>query len=226
MYEDWTDELVRSFEANRNAENAEGAYNYMRKQFVFLGLKADLRRSLAKPFLREAKSWSMTETLLKVEELWLREEREYQHFAMELLAASKKKWDFGVWENIETCVLRKSWWDTVDYLASNCAGPFFRAFPDLIEEIVLNRWNGSNNLWLNRTAILYQLKYKDDTDLDVLEKCILKHASSTEFFHRKAIGWALRQYAKFDAEWVRNFVKHNELSGLSKREALKNIGFA
>ncbi|QDY46865.1 DNA alkylation repair protein [Planococcus glaciei] len=84
-------------------------------------------------------------------------------------------------------------------------------------------WSQADNIWTNRTVILHQLKYKQETDTMLLSRIILEHAASPEFFIQKSIGWALREYAKTDADWVRSFVLENELMPLSKREAMKNI---
>jgi 3-methyladenine DNA glycosylase AlkD len=104
-------------------------------------------------------------------------------------------------------------------LASRVVGP--RA-----ERAVLERWLDSGDLWLERTAILHQLGYGDRTDADFLFRACLTHAASTEFFLRKAIGWALRHYARTDPDAVLAFVADHadELSGLSRREALKHLG--
>jgi 3-methyladenine DNA glycosylase AlkD len=112
----------------------------------------------------------------------------------------------------------KSWWDTVDVLASRVVGP-------VAERPIIESWLTSGDLWLERTAILHQLGYGERTDADFLFRSCLTHAASTEFFLRKAIGWALRQYARVDPAAVRGFVAAHadELSGLSRREALKHL---
>jgi 3-methyladenine DNA glycosylase AlkD len=123
---------------------------------------------------------------------------------------------------IEKLVTTKSWWDTVDFLASNAAGPWFRKFPEKKSEIT-SRWNASENFWLQRMSILFQLKYKAETDTKILRSYILPLMESKEFFIRKAIGWALREYAKTDPKFVSKLVKELPLSPLSKKEAMKGI---
>lgn len=83
------------------------------------------------------------------------------------------------------------------------------------------RWMNSDNMWLQRTCLLFQLKYKTSTDTQLLSSFIKPLSSSNEFFIRKAIGWALREYSKTDPDFVIQFTKENTLSGLSEREALK-----
>jgi 3-methyladenine DNA glycosylase AlkD len=117
-------------------------------------------------------------------------------------------------------IITRSWWDTVDALATGVVGPLVLRNPELAS--VMDEWLASANIWLARTAILHQLRYREHTDSERLFSYCLARSADTEFFIRKAIGWALREYSKTDASAVRQFVAENEhnLSGLSKREAL------
>jgi 3-methyladenine DNA glycosylase AlkD len=117
-----------------------------------------------------------------------------------------------------------AWWDYVDVIASNRVGPILKAHPAPLKKIML-AWSECDNLWKRRTSILCQLGFKKETDIDLLYTCIEPSIDSKEFFLRKAIGWALRQYAWTDPAEVRRYVHHNEsrLSGLTKREALRNV---
>jgi 3-methyladenine DNA glycosylase AlkD len=121
---------------------------------------------------------------------------------------------------IRTLVTTKSWWDTVDSLAKNGAGGLVLRYPELAG--TMDRWVESENMWLRRTAILHQLGFKERTGADRLFRYCELRAHEQEFFIRKAIGWALREYSKVDADAVRRFVADHDaaLSGLSKREAL------
>ena len=123
---------------------------------------------------------------------------------------------------MEYCLLNKSWWDTVDCIASEWLGPYFKMFPEKIQSVTLS-WNTSSNKWLQRSSIMFQKAYKKNTDTELLVKYILHCSKSKDFFIQKAIGWALREYSKTDSEWVKQFVNKNELATLSKREALKRI---
>ncbi len=115
-----------------------------------------------------------------------------------------------------------AWWDYVDELAANRIGPLLAAYPKPMAA-TLRTWAKGTDLWLARTSILAQLAFKGQTDLTLLYDCITPSIESPEFFLRKAIGWALRQYARHDMAEVRRFVNaHPALSGLSKREALKH----
>ena len=84
-------------------------------------------------------------------------------------------------------------------------------------------WSLSDNMWTNRSAILHQLKFKQETDADLLFRIIQQHSTSNEFFIQKSIGWALREYAKTDPDLVMSFVEKHPLKPLSKREALKHF---
>jgi 3-methyladenine DNA glycosylase AlkD len=125
---------------------------------------------------------------------------------------------------IEYLLVTKSWWDTVDTLAGHAVGTQFKRFPD-VREKYLKKWRKSDNFWLRRTTLLFQLGYKEETDFELLCELIHENLGSDEFFINKAIGWALRQYAHTDPASVKKFVKATkELHPLSRREALKNIG--
>ncbi|MCK5077528.1 MAG: DNA alkylation repair protein, partial [Calditrichia bacterium] len=114
----------------------------------------------------------------------------------------------------------KSWWDTVDFIATNLVGPLFEKYSELIIPYT-KKWMDSGNIWLQRTSILFQLKYKEKTDFKLIIGFIQQCSSSNEFFIQKAIGWILREYSKTDASTVIEFVKNNKLAPLSEREALK-----
>lgn len=120
----------------------------------------------------------------------------------------------------EWMITTKSWWDTVDCIAPQCCGPLFAREPQLIQRYS-ERWVVSDHLWLRRAALLFQLKFKEQTDEALLFRYILLNADSDEFFIQKAIGWALREYAKTAPDTVRRFIQEHPLKPLSKRESLK-----
>jgi len=123
----------------------------------------------------------------------------------------------------EWLITTGSWWDTVDFLASTMVGNYFLKFPDGRDDIIA-KWLDSDNIWLQRSTLIYQLKYKDKVDLEVLSHCIERLTGTKEFFINKAIGWSLRSYSRVDKDWVIDFVNTHDLSHLSKREALKLVG--
>ena len=127
-------------------------------------------------------------------------------------------------EGIEYLITHKSWWDSVDSLA-----PYFAAsILSMDKSHALKKseeWIASGNLWLQRSAIIYQLKQKTKTDTEILEHNIMALIDHKDFFIRKAIGWALREYAKTNPEFTLDFVENHKdlLSNLSIREALKHF---
>ena len=214
--------LQKLFVQNANATNAAGAKAYMLNQFEYYGIKMVQRRKLCKDFIKAHPISSLTETEKIVKQAWQSPEREWQYFAIELLAHYKKQWRISTIRLIEYCIMHKSWWDTVDWIADAWVGEYFILFPEQTLSIT-GKWNRSDNMWLQRSSLLFPKKYKNATDTELLRKYILHLSGSKEFFIRKAIGWILREYAKTDPVWVKNFVQSNELSSLSKREALKHF---
>lgn len=209
------------FRANRSVADANPMEAYMKNQFPFLGIRATERKKLVADFLKEN---GMPDDLLSlVVELFAEEEREFQYAAIDLLSRYGKKQASEAIEIYEQLVTTKSWWDTVDGLAGTVVSNHFKLYPDLIP-IYNEAWINGDNIWLARTAILFQLKYKEETNAELLFANCEKWLGSKEFFIQKAIGWALRQYAKVDSEAVRVFVNSHTLAPLSRREALKHIG--
>ncbi|WP_346429178.1 DNA alkylation repair protein [Planococcus halocryophilus] len=214
--------IINSFEANRNPELAMPMSAYMRYQFDFLGIKNPLRNELLKKHLSAYQLPSrekLTEAVWKLYEL---PEREYQYAAIALLDRMRKELMLEDLSFVRQLIENKSWWDSVDSIAIRTLGHVVRK-ERTAGTLLMVEWSQAENMWTIRAAILHQLKYKKQTDTAVLSQIILQHVESPEFFIQKSIGWALREYAKTDAECVETFVSTHELMPLSKREALKNI---
>jgi 3-methyladenine DNA glycosylase AlkD len=212
------DRLVRAFEARDDAR-AVAMAKYMRGQFPFLGIPSPQRRLVQREALLGLPKPDQAALEDVIERLWQLPEREYQYAATELLSKHVSVCDASFVARLEWLLTTKSWWDTVDALASHVAGPLVLAHPELAD--VMDAWIESENVWLARTAILHQLGYKQRTDRERLFRYCVRRAPDTEFFIRKALGWALREYSKTDSEAVRAFVAaHGELSPLTRREAL------
>jgi 3-methyladenine DNA glycosylase AlkD len=214
--------LHKELVAVANKERAISAKAYLKNQFEFFGIQMPERRRICKFHTKQFAIADISALEEIIKELFSMKEREFQYYAIELLAAYKKLWQQDVIALMEHCIIRKSWWDTVDFLASDCIGPYFKEFPEKIEKVT-GKWNLSDNIWLQRSSLLYQKNYRNNTDLKLFSKYILHLATSKEFVIRKAIGWALREYAKTDPQWVLEFVNQHKLSTLSEREAIKNI---
>lgn len=212
--------LIESFNKHADTEYAERMRAYMKNQFDYLGLASPLRKELAKAFYKNHGYPEIEEIEALVEKCWKLPFREYKYFAMELMVRMKKKVGHDSILLYERLITDQSWWDTIDLIAPSLVGHHFMEFPE--ERIdYIDKWVASDNIWLQRSSILFQLKYKNKTDTNLLGSIILELVDSKEFFIRKAIGWALREYSKTDPAFVVRFVQNQELSGLSQREALK-----
>jgi 3-methyladenine DNA glycosylase AlkD len=212
--------LLDSMAAAADAELAAGMAAYLRDQFAMLGIKSPLRREILRAFLKEYGLPAVDDMPQVMRALWELPEREHQYNGMDIARRLQKKLGPAFVPTLEWLILTKSWWDTVDGLASNTAGPIFAAYPQARESAV-SRWRADENIWLRRTTLLFQLKYKDKTDAPLLFSLIEENLEDKEFFIQKAIGWALREYSKTDETAVRDFVAATALSPLAHREALK-----
>lgn len=209
--------------ANENEEIAYGAAKYMKNQFPFYGIKAPVRKEILKQFIQGNGLPKVEEIEGFVKYAWAQPQREWQYLGMEILekVSSKNKIE-NLTDIAQYIIENKSWWDTVDFIASNIVGKYFLKNLEKKVEII-EKWRYSNNLWLQRTCIIHQLKYKSKTDENLLYGLCMQLAEHSDFFIRKAIGWALREYSKTNPNSVANFVKHQTLSKLSYREATKYI---
>lgn len=193
---------------------------YMRNRFEFLGIKSPAQKALIKQFVAENGLPDLAQIESMVRELWSWPEREYQYIALTLLGRRQKQLTPNVVSLLEYLITTKSWWDTVDSIASHNVGNLFVGYPDR-QDPVIDSWRGSDNIWLRRTTLLFQLGYKTQTDEALLFSLIEQNRESKEFFIQKAIGWALREYSKTAPEAVQAFVAEASLAPLSQREALK-----
>lgn len=214
--------LKAVFKSHADSERAQAMERYMRDQFRFFGLPAPQRKELVGQFHSQWKQMAMSAALAAVQWLWVQDERECQYAAMELIQRRHKEFIPEHLVLIEEMIVGKSWWDTVDFIAANIAGPYFLRFPDQMEADT-ERWNRSGNLWLRRSSIIFQLKYRQKTREDLLFAYCANCAHERDFFIRKAIGWALRQYAKTEPEHVRHFLSTHQFSALSVKEAEKSL---
>ena len=218
--------ILEELHADANPDRARQQQAYMKSEMSYFGLSVPRCRRIAHEVLRDytpqnSAAW-VTSILLLWREATHREER---YVAIELLLHKK----FAHWlipdqlPVLEELVVTGAWWDYVDALAARGAGTMLVNHPVSTKHILF-KWAKDQNFWKRRVAILAQLKSKTNTDVDLLSKCIKPSIGHPEFFLRKGIGWALREYSKTNPDWVKEFVeKHPDLSGLSRREALKHI---
>jgi 3-methyladenine DNA glycosylase AlkD len=218
----YIEELIEIYRKNENLKNKTDMEKYMRNKFIFFGIKSPLRKKISKPFLINKNLPKNSELKNIIEELWDLNEREYQYFAIELLRKKANELNEFHLKYIEKLIVKKSWWDSIDGLASNIIGVIFKNHCNLRDKYS-RKWMDSKNIWLQRTIILFQLTYKNNTDSDFLFKNIIELKDSEEFFIQKAIGWSLRQYSKIEKDKVLDFINKTDLKPLSKREGLKWI---
>lgn len=213
--------LIQHMEEHAHPENQAPMAAYMKDQFPFLGIKSVERRQISAPFIKEWKKTKIIDWDI-VNSLWQMPQREYQYIACDYLKAMQKYLTPDDLASFENLITTKSWWDSIDALVKTI-GFLTLQYPEVKE--TMRKWSRESNIWLARTAILHQLGLKTETDTQLLEEVIKTNLGSNEFFINKAIGWALREYAKTDSEWVIHFLLtyREELHPLSWREANKHL---
>lgn len=214
-------DLITDLEENRNELLAESMSKYMQDKFRFLGVRGATRTEIYKKYFPDARKTKTIDWDF-VENCWNKEEREFQYVVVYYLKAMQKFLKREDISRLKYLIVTKSWWDTVDLLAKVVGSLIIR-----IEEYdqIMLEWSKDSNIWLRRVAILYQLSLKDKVDKQVLDEILVNNLGDSEFFINKAIGWALRDYSKYNPEWVREFIKKNKenMANLSIREASKYI---
>lgn len=213
-------DIIRDFYDAKIECNSAPMAAYMKNQFPFLGLKKPERQEIYKQYVRGWKKSGEIDWEF-VWYCWNLPEREFQYLAISYLDALKGLLNTSDLIKLKELIVNKSWWDSVDSIAP-LVGHIVLEFPESKDEHISD-WIINDNIWLKRVSILFQLKYKEETDTDFLGRAILHNSSTREFFIDKAIGWALREYSKTDKFWVKEFIENNELSKLSIREGSKYL---
>jgi 3-methyladenine DNA glycosylase AlkD len=242
---DW----IRQSKTQGDPDKAIPMSAYMRNRFDFLGWPQAIRRQHQQGLwvgLQEAGAASKGETLDNaipaslIDVLWQQPEREFQYTAMELALRYRACWGDDWIRSVYGWIQTKSWWDTVDWLAPKALGWYIlnktsgankksgagrgTALNTPLLEKVIAELHAHPNLWMQRSAFILQLDFREQTRFNLLSKMCLEKADTREFFLAKAMGWALRQYARQEPELVRAFVQKNpQLPALTRREALKHL---
>jgi 3-methyladenine DNA glycosylase AlkD len=205
---------------------------YMKSTMPYYGLTAPELKALLRPLLVEHRFEDRAEWETTARLLWdVATHREERYAAIALLRHRHyHPWiDVDLLPLLEHLVRTGAWWDYVDEIASHLAGQVLLDYRAAVTP-VMDEWATDDHLWIRRTAMLSQLRHKELTDTALLAHALVVNLDDTvlgkEFFIRKALGWALREHARTDAAWVRDFVETHadRLSGLSRREALKHLG--
>ncbi|MFA6070719.1 MAG: DNA alkylation repair protein [Janthinobacterium sp.] len=219
------DELKIALEAAAEPGRAAPMQAYMRDQFVFLGVAAPQRRLAVKALLADLKGVGADALLDHAHLLWQQPQREYQHVALDMLALHRRQLSIEHIPALLALARQRAWWDSVDGMAGIVG--------DVLQAELRRGGNGHAHMsdalrhmdfWLRRIAMLHQLGWRGDTDAGWLFDAALALAHEDEFFIRKAIGWALRDYAHHAPAEVLAFATEHrqQLSPLSYREALKH----
>lgn len=215
--------LQKAFQENSSKEQAIPMENYMKNHFPFYGIKTEKRRLIFKAIWQEHHDEVKQNSREIALQLFDFKEREMHYCAIEILIKNlKKNYQLDDIQLIEKILTTDSWWDSVDTIAKYILGEYLIEFPNETEKVI-QQFSESDHMWLNRSVILFQLSYKQNTNSEILFSECIKHAHSKEFFIQKAIGWALREYGRFYPNEVKEFVKQTILKPLSTKEALKNI---
>jgi 3-methyladenine DNA glycosylase AlkD len=221
------DALRAGLAAAGDPERAERMRAYMKSAMPFRGVPAPALRQVCREVLPAHPVEDRGSWLATVRVLWddaaYREER-YAALALTGHRAYRRWQDAGTLALYEHLAVTGAWWDHVDEIAANRVGPILAGDPATVGPVLLG-WAAGEDIWLRRVAILAQLKAKGATDTTLLRGCLEPSLERSEFFLRKAIGWALREYARTDPSWVLAYVCEQEdrLAPLSRREALKHL---
>lgn len=195
-------DIFEVFKSNADTVKAKEMSAYMRNNFLFLGIQKPKRAEFAKEFLKEKKKEKMIDWPF-IMRCYAMPEREYTYLALHYLDSMKNYIKSDDMPKIETLITTNSWWDSVDSMTS-AVWHLVAAYPE--NKAFICRWMDSENIWLRRISIIFQLSAGKNTNIKLLEKAIEHNLGSKEFFINKAIGWALRQYAKIDRAWVEKFL--------------------
>ena len=214
-------DLEADFRKASNSELAIPMENYMKNNFTYFGIKTENRRAIFKSNYEQNKEEVKSNFRAIAWELFQMKEREFHQTAIDLLVKEfKKSFVLEDIQLIEKLIITNSWWDSVDTIAKYLLGGYLLQFPSETLKVV-ERFSNSENMWLNRSSILFQLSYKEKNNFEILKSECEKHKDSNEFFIQKAIGWALRDYSRFNPKGVESYVNSTNLKPLSRREALR-----
>jgi 3-methyladenine DNA glycosylase AlkD len=219
-----TIEIRAAFKKAANPEEAPAMQSYMKSDMPFHGLKSAVRKEIYKEVFKKYKIDDDAEYETIIRELWDAKYREERYAAISFAVRQKEFHTLEMLPLYRMLIISGAWWDHVDGIAADLINPLLKKFPLEMKEI-LKQWIKDDDLWIRRTAILSQLRFKSDTDYEMLFDFCMRCLHEKSFWIRKAIGWALREYSKHEPDKVRMFVNenHEAMSGVSLKEASKYI---
>ncbi|MGI6359051.1 MAG: DNA alkylation repair protein [Bacillota bacterium] len=215
------DQLIDDLRQAADPVKAEGMSAYQKHRFAFFGVQTPERRAIGRRFLLDAKHATVGEIFAAVEQLYAQPQRECHYLAIDLLERSYRRFRYQEFQLLYPLIDRHAWWDSVDALRK-VISLWVKGHPQYLNE-VMERLLAADSIWQRRVAITLQLLWKEQTDTAWLCRAILSNIDEGEFFIQKAIGWALRDYAKTNPAWVRRFLARHQLSKLAVREGSKHL---
>jgi 3-methyladenine DNA glycosylase AlkD len=220
--------IRRALREVADASRSPAMQSYMKSEMPFHGVPATQLRGVTKRIFSAHPVDDAARWRADVLGVWEGSTHREERYAAIELSGDRRAKPFHTMEALpmyEQMIVEGAWWDYVDAIAAHRLGLLLRNEPMPMKK-TMRTWSKSEDMWKRRSSIICQLTFKKDIDLELLSTCIAPSLGRKEFFLRKAIGWALRSHAKCDQDWVVAYVRahEEELSPLSKREALKNVG--
>ena len=224
---DLVEAVRRVLASSADPRVAEQQQAYMKSAMPYYGLPAPRLKAELKPLLRDWQPIDDGQWAGTVRALWDEATHREEWYAAIAVARHRRarEWldpaSLDLWEHL---VVTGAWWDVVDDVATHLVGDVLAAHRSAGTPLV-RAWATDDDLWLRRTAVICQVGHRADLDVDLLRHAIEANVADPSFWLRKAIGWALRQHARTDPDWVRAEVDRlgDRLSGLSRREAVKHL---
>ncbi len=198
--------------------------SYMKTEMPFYGVSSHERKAISRLLGGEFPATSRVEYVHAIRTLWHGEFREEKYLAIAHARLFPRYVTLSSIPIYKKMITQGAWWDFVDEIAAHLVGSVLLRQRDRLTPTI-ESWTAGNDMWLRRTSIICQLRHKAGTDTALLEVACTRNLESTEFFIRKAIGWALREFGKTDPAWVIAYVESHkdEMSGLTYREATKHL---
>jgi 3-methyladenine DNA glycosylase AlkD len=211
-------------DAESDSEVAAGMAAYMKTDMAFYGVPSPARKVIARQLVSEFPATRRAEYTSAVRALWRGDHREEKYLAIAYARAFPRYVTRSSVPLYRMMISQGSWWDFVDEIASHLVGSVLLNQREGLTPTI-DTWSDSTDLWVRRTSIICQLRHKDHTDTGLLDRVCTRNLADAEFFIRKAVGWALREFAKTDPTWVLGYVERHkaEMSDLTFREATKHL---
>ena len=220
------DQIREVLPLHANPDRAQQQQTYMKSTMPYYGLQAATLKLVLKPLLTTNRFRDRSDWERAILTLW--DEATHREMLYSAIALARhrryREWReqsdvLPLWEHMTRT---GAWWDVGDEIAIHLVGPVLRANQTDVTPII-RQWATDEHLWIRRASILSQMRFKADTNRDLLAACITPNLADPDFFSRKAIGWSLREFSRTDPDWIKEFVAaHDEaMSPLSKREALR-----